>query len=274
MLSDPRKYSGAGDPAEVARLESQATSMTNILTQEFKLLNLIPKMKVLDAGCGSGAITRRIAEAVYPETVLGVDIDPVFIEEARETALSKGVENIRFDVGNIDDMPYETGSFDLAYCRLVLMHVNDPVRSVSEMKRVTGKGGYVAASDLDDDTIVVYPEAPTFWGLWEKYSERAARSGQNRHVGRELYSIFHRAGLKSISVHPMPIFATAANPEALETFASVPFGILESVKSGMIGEGLASEEDFDRLHEEFNLLSKDGGAFGMYCTFLAIGRVL
>lgn len=272
-MSKPRKYARALDPAEAARLESQATSMAATLAREFKLLNLGSNMKVLDAGCGSGVITRRIAEAVHPETVVGMDIDPVFIEEARKTSANKGIENIRFDIGNIDGMDYEAGSFDLAYCRLVLMHVNDPVRAVSEMRRVTRKGGYVAASDLDDDLIAMYPEAPTFWRLWEKYGERAARSGQNRRIGKELYSIFYRAGLRSISVHPMPIFATAANPEAYKIIASVPLGILESSKSDLIDEGLASDEDFKKLHEEFDRLSKDKGAFGMFCTFLAIGKV-
>lgn len=269
-MSKPRKYGSALDPAEAARLESQATSLAHYLNQEFKLLNFSPNMKVLDAGCGSGAITRRIAEAVHPETVVGMDIDPVFIEEARKTALSKGVENIRFDIGNIDDMDYETGSFDLAYCRLVLMHVNDPVRSVSEMRRVTRKGGYVAASDLDDGLLTVYPEAPTFWRLWRA---RAARSGENRRIGRELYSIFHRAGLKSISVHPILVFASAANPEAIKMLASVNFGILEHSRSALIREGLASDEDFEKMYEEFDLFLKDGGAFAITCFFLAIGKV-
>ena len=272
-MSKPRKYGLGGDPSEATRLESQAASYANILTQEFKLLNLKPKMKVLDAGCGSGAITRMMAKIVHPETVVGMDIDPVFIDEAGKIAKSNGVENIRFDIGNIDKMEYGDEAFDLTYCRLVLMHVNDPVRTVSEMKRVTKKDGFVAASDNEDDLMTGYPDAPAFWSLWKKYGERQARKGTNRHIGRELYSIFVRAGLSSISVHPMPIFATAVNPEAVKGLISVPVNILESVKGRMIGEGDASGEDFDKMHEEIELLSKDRGAFCMGGSFLAIGKV-
>jgi ubiquinone/menaquinone biosynthesis C-methylase UbiE len=272
-VNEPRRYGDAGNAAEVVRLESQARSMSHLVAQEFQLLNLRPNLKVLDAGCGSGAITRMMAKAVYPETIVGMDIDPVFIEEARKMATSKAVENIRFELGNIDAMDYEDGAFDLTYSRFVLAHVNDPVRSVSEMKRVTKKGGYVAASDIEDDIMTGYPEVPMFWDLWKKNGMRAARLGVNRHIGRELYSIFNKAGLSSISVHPMPFYATAANPDVLKETVSVPVGVLQSVRSGMIADGLASDEDFDTMLEEINQLAKDEGAFCMGCAFLAIGKV-
>lgn len=216
MMSGSRRYGGALDPVEATRLESQAKSMSHLLVQEFQLMNLRSNMKVLDAGCGSGAITRMMAKAVYPETVVGMDIDPVFIEKARKAAESEAIENIRFDLGNIDKMDYEDNSFDIFYCRLVLMHVNDPVRSVSEMKRVTKKGGYVAASSIDDTSMITYPDSPRFWDLWRKYGARASRRGVNRYIGRELYSIFNKSGLSSVSVHPMPFYATARNPVGLE----------------------------------------------------------
>ena len=214
-----------------------------------------------------------MAKAVYPETVVGMDIDPVFIEKARKKAESEAIENIRFDLGNIDAMDYEDDSFDLSYCRLVLMHVNDPVRSVSEMKRVTKKGGYVAASSIDDDTMMTYPEAPRFWDLWRKYGVRAARNGINRHIGRELYSIFNKAGLSSISVHPLPFYATAGNPLGVEEITSVAVGILQLSRSGMVSDGVASDDDFENMLDDINRIKKDKGAYAMCGTFLAIGKV-
>jgi ubiquinone/menaquinone biosynthesis C-methylase UbiE len=272
-MNESREYGDSGNLAEVNRLESQARTMGHLISQEFRLLNLRPNLQVLDAGCGSGAITRMIAKKVYPETVIGMDIDPVFIEEARKTADKNGVKNIRFDLGNIDEMKYEKGSFDLAYCRLVLMHVNDPVRSVSEMKRVTKKGGYVAASDIEDDLMTSYPPTPLFWDLWKKHGEFAALRGTNRHIGRELYSIFSKVGLRSISIHPMPFYATAANSELFKSTLSVPIGILLAGKRRMVEEGVASEDDFDNMVAEMNEAAKNSGGFAMGCSFLAIGKV-
>ncbi len=123
-----------------------------------------PGMKVLDAGCGTGAVTRRMALRVHPEEALGVDIDPVFIEEAGRLAASQGVGNVRFERGDINHLRYGDDTFDVSYCRLVLMHVDDPVRAISELKRVTRRGGLVAASDYDDGAMLI-SHAPKFFDM-------------------------------------------------------------------------------------------------------------
>lgn len=272
-MAKPRKYGDSGNPLELDRLESQAVSMDKLLDQEFQILGLRPNLRVLDAGCGSGAVTRKISRLVYPETVVGMDIDPIFIEQAGKDAVNRGIENIQFDLGNIDSMDYEEESFDLSYCRLVLMHVSDPVRSVKEMRRVTRSGGYVAVSDVEDDLMTAYPDTPISWDVWKKYGEYVARKGMDRHIGRQLYSILTRAGLESVSIHPMPLFATAADREALRSLVSVGSGILLSAKEGMISGGYTSEEEFDSAIEELDQSTEDEGGFRMACSFLAVGKV-
>jgi ubiquinone/menaquinone biosynthesis C-methylase UbiE len=177
-------------------------------------------MMVLDAGCGSGAITRLIASRVFPEEVVGLDMDPVFIKEARKQAESEGIENIRFDIGNIDDMKYDDGSFDLSFCNFVLMHVNDPVRSVSELKRVTKKGGSVAASEPDDGALISFPPLPKFDELMSKFVEYSQKIGVNRYMGRELFSVFSQAGLSSIDVYPLIMCcARATTPPSSDRYS-------------------------------------------------------
>jgi ubiquinone/menaquinone biosynthesis C-methylase UbiE len=116
----------------------------------------------------TGAVTRRIASRVFPAETFGIDIDPVFIGKAKKTALDGGAKNIRFELGNIDSLVYDDGFFDLTYCRLVLMHVRNPVKTVAELKRVTKEGGIVASSDNDDGAILIYPPVPRFLSLWQK----------------------------------------------------------------------------------------------------------
>ena len=134
MGDKPRRYVRGGDSKELSRLETQAKIINPLLEKQFEIMGLKPHMKVLDAGCGSGVNTRHIARMVFPEEVVGLDMDPVFIEEARKQAEREGIENVRFDIGNINDMKYDDGSFDLSFCNFVLMHVNDPVKSVSELR--------------------------------------------------------------------------------------------------------------------------------------------
>ena len=165
MGDESRKYVHAGSIEEVARLEAQAKAFEEQLESELRILDLKPRMKVLDAGCGTGAITRKIASKVFPEQACGVDIDPVFISEAKKLAANDHINNVSFDLGNIDSLAFDNGTFDLSYCRLVLMHAKNPVKTVTELKRVTKKGGIVAASDTDDGGVILFPAAPKFSAL-------------------------------------------------------------------------------------------------------------
>jgi ubiquinone/menaquinone biosynthesis C-methylase UbiE len=272
LSGKPREYAYAGRLDEAVRLEAQAKAFDKIIERELEILGLKPNMRVLDAGCGTGAVTRKIASKVFPAETYGTDIDPLFINEAKRAALNEDKKNIRFELGNIDKLTYDDGFFDLTYCRLVLMHVKNPVKTIAELKRVTRKDGIVAASDTDDGTILTYPPAPKFFDLWTKCGERAKARGDDRYIGRKLYSIFSEAGLESIRIYPLPTYATQQTPEALKMLVNVPIQIIEQDKDAEIEEGMATAKDFEEAMNEINLVMKHPGAFAMASTFLATGE--
>jgi ubiquinone/menaquinone biosynthesis C-methylase UbiE len=273
-LSDkPRKYAYAGKLEEAIRLEAQAKALEKIIEKELEILDLKPNMKVLDAGCGTGAVTRRMASSLFPEEACGVDVDPLFIDEAKKSASKEGVKNIRFELGNIDNLKYENGTFDLSYCRLVLMHVSSPVKTIAELKRVTEKGGIVAASDVDDGAMLSFPLAPRFFELWSKFGQWAKARGDDRYIGRQLFSIFSEAGLNSVRIYPLPMYATQQNPDALKMLVYVPVQIVEQDKKVLIKEGVTTAEDWEEAMREIQLAVSHPGAFAMGLTFLAIGKV-
>ena len=267
------KYVHAGKLQEVTRLEAQAKAFDRILQKEFEILGLEPRMKVLDAGCGTGAIARRVAEKVSSGEVHGIDIDSLFINEARKLAANEGIKNVGFDVGDVDSLEYEDGTFDLGYCRLVLMHVKNPVKTVTELKRVTRKGGVVAVSDMDDGGMITYPEMPMFMDLLAKGSHWAKTRGENRYIGRQLFSIFSQAGLSPINIHPLPIHATQQTPEMLKLLVSVPVGMIELGKEEMIRGGFMTARDYEEGLKEVQMLLSHRGAFAMGLSFLAVGNV-
>jgi ubiquinone/menaquinone biosynthesis C-methylase UbiE len=273
MSVKPRRYVRGGDSKEASRLETQAKVMNPVLEKQFEIMGLKPHMKVLDAGCGTGANTRLFSSRVFPEEVVGLDMDPVFIEEARKQAESEGIENVRFDVGNIDDMNYDDGSFDLSYCNLVLMHVNDPVKSVSELKRVTKKGGSVAASEVDYDAFIFFPPLPKFEEILLKLIEYSKTIGINRYMGRELFSVFSQAGLSSIDVHVTAMCWTQRNPEYLKmTMYSFPH-MLKTTKEEMINHGYITSEDFEEMLKEVDVWLNQPYCFWMGAMVFAVGKV-
>lgn len=266
-------YVDAGKLEETSRLESQARALDAIIEKELQILGLKPGFNVLDAGCGTGAVARKIASKISPGLVNGMDMDPLFISEAKRLALEEGISNVSYQIGDVNKLIFDDGTFDVSYSRLVLMHVKDPVRVVTEMKRVTKRNGLVAASDTDDGLIATYPHIPGVLHLWSKYGEWAKSRMTDRYIGRKLFSIFSQAGLDSINVFPFPLYATHQNPDALKMLVSVPIQILQMSKEAMIRDGFITAQDFDKGIEELPTLLNDPGAFAMGMFFLAVGKV-
>jgi SAM-dependent methyltransferase len=95
----------------------------------------------LDSGCGTGALALALAPLVGE--VVGVDPNVEYLDAARGIA----PENVRFVEGDAMALPFEYGMFDVAGCLRVLHHVHRPELVVSELARVTRRGGRILVVD-------------------------------------------------------------------------------------------------------------------------------
>ena len=105
------------------------------------LVDVRSGQRVLDVGCGPGALTQVLVQRVGAENVTAIDPSEPFVAAARE--LLPGVEISR---GTAEDLPYADDSFDRTLAQLVVHFMKAPVTGLREMSRVTASGGTVAAS--------------------------------------------------------------------------------------------------------------------------------
>jgi SAM-dependent methyltransferase len=92
--------------------------------------------RVLDVGCGDGTYTVELYDRGEPAFVQGIDPAGAAIEAARKAA---GTRKLEFCVGSAYDLPYAAESFDTAYLRGVLHHMDRPVDALHEALRVAGR---------------------------------------------------------------------------------------------------------------------------------------
>jgi ubiquinone/menaquinone biosynthesis C-methylase UbiE len=97
--------------------------------------------RAIDSGTGAG--TLALALALLVREVVGVDIVPELLERARKGAPA----NVNFVEGDATNLPFETGSFDLACSRRTLHHIAHPEAAIAELARVTVPGGHVYVDD-------------------------------------------------------------------------------------------------------------------------------
>ena len=100
--------------------------------------NIEPNQRLLDIGCGSGQTA--IPAARLGHQVVGIDIAENLIEHATEEAKYEGLD-VKFDVGDAEDLPYEDNSFDVVISMIGAMFAPQPDKVASEIARVLRPGG-------------------------------------------------------------------------------------------------------------------------------------
>src|SRR5690242_14711109 len=100
--------------------------------------------RVLDVGCGPGALTGELVRRLGADAVCAVDPSETFV-----AAIAERYPDVRTQRAAAEQLPFDAGRFDAALAQLVVHFMADPVRGLGEMMRVTQDGGVVAACVWD-----------------------------------------------------------------------------------------------------------------------------
>ncbi|TCK00639.1 class I SAM-dependent methyltransferase [Nocardia alba] len=149
---------------------------------------------LLDVGCGAGTISADLADLIAPGKLTAVDSSPEVIASARAEAATRGCENIEFAVADALVLPFEDNFFDVVHAHQVLQHVSDPVRALTEMKRVCKPGGVVAVRESDYGAFSWYPESSPLDKWLRLYRQIARANGGEPDAGRRLLAWANRVG--------------------------------------------------------------------------------
>ena len=169
--------------------------------------------RVLDVGCGPGALTAHLL-SVGAE-VAAIDPSPPFVD-----AIRARFPDIDVRLGTAEEMPYGTADFDAALAQLVVHFMMDPVVAVRHMRRVTRRGGVVAACVWDGSTGALAP----FWDAVHmidlEAEDEALLSGA--HMGH-LTELFEAAGLHD--VEEVQISVEVVHPTFEEWWEPYTYGV-------------------------------------------------
>jgi SAM-dependent methyltransferase len=125
--------------AEAGRGEGMEQDHLPITLPVLERMDLRPTENVLDVGCGSGWLTRRVAGMVPDGRVVGMDISDEMIRLARRQSLAN--QNILYLVGEVGEIPWEPNFFDRAISVESAYYWPDPAAGVKEVHRVLRPAG-------------------------------------------------------------------------------------------------------------------------------------
>jgi len=111
------------------------------------LLKMMPPMVIADLGAGEGTISQLMAQRA--KRVIAVDNSEKMVEFGADLARKRGISNLEYRLGELEDVPIRSGTVDLAFLSQALHHAAHPERAVAEAWRILKPGGRIAILDLN-----------------------------------------------------------------------------------------------------------------------------
>jgi ubiquinone/menaquinone biosynthesis C-methylase UbiE len=160
-----------------------------------------PEARVLDVGCGTGELTRALAERVGGASVSAVDPSEPFVEACRSKVPDADVR-----VARAEALPFEDDSFDAVLSQLVVNFIPDVSQGMAEMRRVTRPGGTVTGCVWDYKGEMTMLR--TFWDAASALDPEGAGPVVEGRVmpfaqPEDLETLWREAGLDEVKVVPL-----------------------------------------------------------------------
>jgi SAM-dependent methyltransferase len=209
-----------------------------------------PGMRVADLGCGVGMVTALLADLVGPAgQVIGLDASGAQLAQAWKWLKCRGT-NVCFVQASATGTGLPAGSFDLVYCRFLLLHLAEPERALREMRTLLKPNGILVCED--GDSTSAGSEPPSALGAFAQLFGRLGPArGVDYTLGRRLFHLVQAAGFPEpeITFH-QPVLARGENKRFLE---------LSVAEAGpaFIDAGLISPGELDHTLAQMRRLAAD-----------------
>ena len=174
-----------------SRYQQQAgwtRAMRHFILRRF---DLQPGKRVLEIGCGTGAVTSDLA-AAFPGNFFGLDNNFGFVCLANTADPKPG-----YTCGDAFTLPYPSDCFDAVICHFFLLWTRDIPAILREMQRVSRTAGMIAAlAEPDYGGRIDFPDSLGELAQWQAFA--LGSQGANPNVGRRLMAEFIAAGLEAV----------------------------------------------------------------------------
>ena len=258
------------DPRENIRLQDQASTLVELLHAD----TAYPAgSHVLEAGCGVGAQTLRLAQRSPAAQFTSIDIAEASLAQARRQAEDAGLSNVTFRQADIFDLPFAPQSFDHVFICFVLEHLARPQEALRALRGLLRPGGSLTVIEGDHGSTYFHPDSDAAHEAIQCQVRLQRQAGGNALIGRQLYPLLQAAGFEAVRVSPRMVYADASRPALVDGFTRRTFtAMIEGVRDAALAAGLTTAQRFD---EGIRALHRTAEADGVSCYtfFKAVGFV-
>ncbi len=214
------------------------------------MVGVAPGGRCVDLGCGGGHVTMELARRVGPSGhVTGVDLDDALLGAARQEAAARGLNNVTFRVGPVED--FVDSGLDLAFARMLLSHLRDPAAVVGAMADAVRSGGVVIVEDVHFGGCFTEPACPAYDHWVEWFRETVRRNGGDNDIGPRLPALLREAGLVGVGVRVAQAAYLDGPHKQLQQMS------MGKIRAAVLAAGVTRADEYDAAHKELQALTDD-----------------
>jgi arsenite methyltransferase len=224
-----------GDIATIQRRLAQTSDLHRRRLAVLDAAGIQPGERVLEAGCGGGALLPILAAAVGEGgCVVGIDISSDQVAAAQ--SVCRASAPAKAEVQDINQLPYDDASFDAIIAIQVIEYLEQPGRALSELRRVCRANGRLIVFATNWDTV--------FWNCGAPELTLRVQSAWHKHapypnLPAELRPLLVSAGFKMVHQSPVTIINNTFHEDTFSYWAS------QLILAFATGRNLISAEDAD-----------------------------
>ncbi len=257
--------------AEQDRLIRQARQLEPFIHDQLPFRRV---RNLVEVGCGVGAQT-SILLRYFPELhVTGLDRSPENLRRAADYLAREPWAAGRYELreGDAQAMPFESTTFDGAFLCWILEHVAEPMRVLSETRRVLRPGAPIVCTEVMNATFFVDPYSPNTLDFWRAFNDHQLEIGGDPFVGAKLGNLLQAVGFREVETTIKTFHLDNRQPAERAEMLAYWTELLLSAAAGLLAAKLIGESTVRGMEEELSQVGRDPNAVFFYSFVQARAR--
>lgn len=232
----------------------------------YQNVNLSGVRELLEVGCGVGAQSEILLRRFPDLKLTGIDRSTKQLAAARHHLEKLPLAMGRFELKEMDAtaMEFSANSFDGAFLCWILEHVPDPIRVLSEVRRVLRPGSFVYVTEVMNASFFLDPYSPNVWKYWMAFNEYQLEQKGDPFVGAKLGNFLMQLGYRDIHTEVKTWFLDNRSPQGRKDCIEYWTELLLSASDQLIAANYVSEEVVQGMKEEMARVASDPNAVFFY----------
>jgi ubiquinone/menaquinone biosynthesis C-methylase UbiE len=256
---------------EQQRLRKQARFGEHMI---YKSVNLANATELLEVGCGVGAQSEILLRRFPDLKLTGIDLSKKQMAVAKQMLSQIAYAQGRYTLKEMDasNMEFPANSFDGAFLCWILEHVPDPIRVLSEVRRVLRPGSVVYITEVMNASFFLDPYSPNVWKYWMAFNEYQRAQNGDPFVGAKLGNFLMQLGYRDIQTEVKTWFLDNRYPQSRKDSVEYWTELLLSASEQLVSADYVSQEIVDGVKDEMRKVANDPNAVFYYSFIQASAK--